>query len=67
MLLNQSQSCLERERGRTVLTETLAHPDADHVELEQSVVDFLALLDVHEEMIDKAAAPGRHGAENVTE
>lgn len=42
------------------LTKTLAHPDADHVQFEQGVVDVLALLDIHKKVIDEAAAPGRH-------
>lgn len=44
----------------TALTKTLAHPDAHHVQLEQGVVDVLSLFDIHEKVVDEAAAPGRH-------
>lgn len=48
------------------LTEALAHPDSEHVELQKSVVNALPVLQIHEKMIHEAPAPRRHRAENVT-
>ncbi|KAI8044535.1 hypothetical protein M5D96_000704, partial [Drosophila gunungcola] len=59
--------CVHCTINAILLTEALAHPDAHHVQLEQRVVDVLALLDVHEQMVDEASAPGGHRSEDVTE
>lgn len=48
------------------LTETLANPDAEHVELQQPIVDALAVLQVHEQMVDEAAAPRCNGTDQMT-
>lgn len=48
------------------LTEALADPDAQHVELQQALVGASAALGVHEQVVEKGAAPGRQGACQVT-
>lgn len=46
--------------------ETLTDPNAQHVQLEKCVVDGLATVHVHEEVVEKAAAPRSHRAYDVT-
>jgi hypothetical protein len=48
------------------ITETLADPYPEHVQLEEAMVDDLAPVQVHEEVIDEAAHPRAQGAEEVT-
>lgn len=43
----------------------MADPDAEHVELQQPVVHSLAEFQIHEEVIDEAAAPGRNRTDQM--
>lgn len=53
-------------RDHRQCAKALADPDAQHVQLEERVVDGFAAVHVHEEVVEEAAAPGRHGAQDVT-
>jgi len=45
------------------LTYALAHPDAEHVHLQETLVEALAaMLAVHEEVVEEGADPGRDAA-----
>lgn len=47
------------------LTNALTDPDSEHVELEQAPVDRLAVIEVHEDVIEEGSDPRAHGADQV--
>lgn len=56
---------MHRSRDHRQCPEALADPDAQHVQLQERVVDRLASIHVHEEVVEKASAPRSHRAEDV--
>jgi len=48
------------------LTDRLAHPNPKHVQLQQTIVESFAALQIHEQMIDETPAPWRNGTEEMT-
>lgn len=47
------------------LTDRLTHPNPEHIQLQQSIVKRLAPFQVHEKMIDEAAAPRRNRSKEM--
>lgn len=45
-----------------VLTETLTHPDSEHVKLQEPVINILSTLQVHKEMIYETPTPWWNGS-----
>lgn len=63
--LERPIEAMHRSRHHRQSAKALTDPDAQHVQLKERVVDRLAPINVHEEVVEEAAAPWSHRADDV--
>lgn len=57
---------MDRGRDHWQRTKALANPDPQHIQLQEGVVDSLAPVHVHEQVVEEAAAPRSDRPHDVT-
>lgn len=63
--LERPVEAMYRSRHHRQSAKALTDPDAQHVQFEERVVDRLAAIYVHEEVVQEAAAPWSHRTDDV--